>query len=209
MTIHTKLFLGLLNLNWQKQTNIQTKRTTTITRKATGTSEKPTAHKFSYVILGYDTCTCTTAYVQISMRRSPTTQNVSDIDFDLSKPLKVNSNGTIEFVVYGCYCYQRLIATHHPTRFLSWDTHLQSLSHFDLDLSRSPSVNSTTWPNSPFHDLAHLRDIGLQNLSDLDFHLSSSIKFIFDGGIELEAAYNMAHTMLILDQPYIWFPASV
>ena len=89
-------------------------------------------------------------------------RNLSDHDFGLSRSLKVKCDSAIGLPIYG---------------FLLM-------------------FNSDIWPNSdPLRDisfqnikipiLSHLRDISLQNLSDVDFDLSRSGRIKYDGAVGL------------------------
>ena len=132
---------------------------------------------------------------------SCTTQYLNDLDFDLSRPIKVKYDGTIRLPIYGFLLMfsSNIGPNQAPLRYTCiW---IQNLGEFELDHSRPLKVkcdsaiglpicgfllmfNSNIWPNQ-----AHLRDIRLQNLSDLDFDLSRSIKVKFDSAIELPIFY--------------------
>ncbi len=130
--------------------------------------------------------------------RYPTTENLSDLDFDLSRSLKGKSDGVIGLAIYG---FLLMVNSNIlPNLAPLWDIRFWNLSDLDFDLSRSLKVkshgairlgiygfllivNSNIGPN-----LAPLRDMRLWNLSDLDL--------TFQG-------HSMSKVMVSLDLPYM------
>ncbi len=72
--------------------------------------------------------------------RSPSTQNLSDLDFDLSRSLKVKSGDVIGLAIYGFLLMvdSNIGSDVAPLR----DMMLSNLSDLDFDLSRSLKVKS-------------------------------------------------------------------
>ncbi len=113
-------------------------------------------------------------------------QNQSDLDFDLSRSLKVKSDAAVGHSIYDFLLMLILPVTYGQFQLLMTDIILQNLN--DHDLSSSPKVkydgteaihiynfllvfNGNIWLNSDI-----LRDISLKNLSHLEINLSKSLK---------------------------------
>ena len=112
-------------------------------------------------------------------------RNLSDLEFDLSRSLKVKCDSVIGLPIYAFLLMfnSNIWSNSAPLQDIS----SQNLS--DLNLSRSLRSNLITamdspyvlsWPNS-----APLRDTRLRNLSDFEFDLSRSLKVKCDGVIGL------------------------
>ncbi len=126
------------------------------------------------------------------MRRSPTTENLCNLDFDLSRSLRVKYEGVIGLPVCG------FLFIFNSNIGLNWaplrDIRLRNLNDLASDLSMTSNIKSdgiirlTIYDflllyNSIWYNLAHLRHIRLS--AGLDFVLGRSLKVKCHSAIRL------------------------
>ncbi len=156
------------------------------TPKTFGTAVKPTSPQILLCRIQINTLPMNLCITY----SSPTTQNLSELDFSLSRSLKVKSDGVVgPPYTISSYC---LMVTYVLNSLYLQDTSVQNLSDLDFGLP-SPFNISHDGIGVSVYDfrlsfsstyLGSLRDTSLQDMSDLAFDLSKSFKVKCYGGVQ-------------------------